>query len=255
MFWSISPEQSLSRTSTFVMLAILLWLVYQYADSFLRIRWIMYVFIAGIIAMMCNLYLNFFFDVGLGIGGGEYRVDVAMSNANGVANYLTVVAAFAYYFIAGRGVKVNRLLKIAGWGIIIAAVVGVFLTGSRAGVIGLALSMGVTMLTAIRSGWKPAAMFILRGDGRLFRRPVRARGNPHALSGGHGGPHLSNAFGILGHRIQRVAEDAHRRLRGGSKRQVYAFREIGHPQHLSRAFFWNLASSASACIWRCLALC
>ena len=161
MFWSIGAEESMARIGTLVQLAILLWLVYQYANSFSRIRAIMYALIAGTIAMMYNLYLHFFFGIGPGIGEGEYRVGVAEANVNGTAFFMVLSATFVYYLIAGRGEKTGRLLKILGLGFIVAAVIGVFLTGSRAGVIGLALTVGMTMLAAIRRGWKSAAMVAL----------------------------------------------------------------------------------------------
>jgi len=51
------------------------------------------------------------------------------------------------------------MLKIIYWGFIVAAGFGVLLTGSRTGLLGLVLSVGVLMLASARSGWKPAMMF------------------------------------------------------------------------------------------------
>ncbi len=61
----------------------------------------------------------------------------------------------------GQSKEANRLLKAVYWAFIVVAGVGVFLTGSRAGVLSLAAAVLVILMTSARAGWKPTAMFLL----------------------------------------------------------------------------------------------
>jgi O-antigen ligase len=89
------------------------------------------------------------------------RLTATGANPNGIAICLVISINFAFYLATRPGKKGISVLKLAYWGVFMAAAaVGVVTTGSRSGVLALVASVGLTSLTLFRGGWKPAAVFI-----------------------------------------------------------------------------------------------
>ncbi len=161
LLWSLGRESTQTNSQTFLLLLMFVWLIWQYADSLLRQQWLMRAFMLGTAVAMIDMFISRLRGVDPFTGEKLYRYTGMMADANGMAIFLVTAINFAFYLATRPGQKGLRVWKLAYWGFLMAAAVGVFLTGSRAGVLALVASVGVTSLALLRVGWKPAVIFTL----------------------------------------------------------------------------------------------
>ncbi len=154
--WSINRDETWSLSMTYLLLLLFAWLIWQYGDSPSRQQWLMRAYVFGTAVALAGLFLGVWHG-----GEGQVRYAAAGSNQNTMAASLVVAVNFAVYLVTRRSEKRLSPIKAAYWAFIVAASVGVWYTGSRSGVIALAVSIILMLVTVFRVvGWKPAAIFV-----------------------------------------------------------------------------------------------
>ena len=132
MIWSVAGEVTTGVCITYMLLLLFLWLIWQYADTQSRQFWLLRMFIFGTALAMVNLYRSYSRG-GEPLQGSMYaRFTASDTNANGMAVCLIFSINFAYFLVLRVRTRGIGLLKFGYWGFIVAAALGVFLTGSRA---------------------------------------------------------------------------------------------------------------------------
>ncbi|MGA2030815.1 MAG: DUF2304 family protein [Thermoguttaceae bacterium] len=116
-------------------------------------------FIYGHVVPLGMMYWTFLLHRGL---GEPERYSGGRMNPNFLANLL-VLAILAAAYLASNPQKGSRTLRLLYWGFVLVAVVGVLLTGSRAGLVALFVGgLWVMWLCGYRS-WKAIALYFVAG--------------------------------------------------------------------------------------------
>ncbi len=162
--WSIDPEATFERATTYVLLFTFVWLIWEVADTPGRQRTLMRAFVVGTAVLVFNVYLN---SVGHGVSfnDGEGRATAQHANPNGVAIMCCMAIQFAFFLITRREKGKFELPDWFYWGFIAAAGIAIPMTGSRVGVI-TTLIVALAFLPVLRqamrrSGWRNAVMLLV----------------------------------------------------------------------------------------------
>jgi O-antigen ligase len=145
--WTIAPDESMDRCVTLSLLLVLVWLIWEFAPSLKAQRSLMWAFILGNALTFTAEFVEFFRGEAI-----EGRYIAAASDANFTAVSFVLAIGFMLYLMN----TLNRGLRIAAWGYILVAGLGVLLTSSRAGLAGLAICILVNLVNFRRIGWGQA---------------------------------------------------------------------------------------------------
>ena len=126
--WSLTPELTLERSVTYLMLLGFAWMVREFADTPAKVRGLLLAFLVGCIPPFISLYLGYRAEELDAASAG--RFSATGTNANGMAMNLVWSIAIAFYFASNRK-GILRRLSIPLWGYMLFAAIAVFLTGSR----------------------------------------------------------------------------------------------------------------------------
>ncbi|MBO8143313.1 MAG: O-antigen ligase family protein [Thermodesulfobacterium sp.] len=147
LFWSIDPESTLTRSTTYTGLWLITLVIYQFANTEARCQHLMraYVFGAWVTALATiESYLQ-------GIQVVYHRYAASGFDPNEMSFYLGFAIPMAWYL----GAKTQRLsMRALSWGLIPIATVAVLLTGSRSGALGCGLALVYVVLSISRLNWK-----------------------------------------------------------------------------------------------------
>jgi O-antigen ligase len=144
--WAADSEKSLGQTQTYVLLLTLVWLVCQFTDNPKRLKGLMRALVLGITMMVANTYLGHVSPAQFADEDVEVRVTAENADANAVAFLCALGIMFSFYLLTRREKSGFELPKWFYWGFIVAASLAALRTGSRGGLISLAV--GVLALVA-----------------------------------------------------------------------------------------------------------
>jgi O-antigen ligase len=149
LLWSVDPPYTQIHVVTILLLVLFVWLIWQFCPSVDRQVVLKKTYIWGHVVPLAWMYVDFA-RAGFSRAALGARFTGAGHDANYMAELLNVVVLFVVYLLArGRGRRMP--LRPFYVGLLPAAAIAVFLTGSRTGVLGLAAS-GVVSLFILRYG-------------------------------------------------------------------------------------------------------
>ncbi len=151
MFWSISFEHSVARGITFLQVFFFVGLIYQFADTQDRIVWVMLSYIGGASVSLVTLFAEL--QAVNAPSNGLERLTGGDMNQNDLAATLCIAIVMAAYLAIRPAAKIVLLRKLL-WAFVPCAAIGVLLTASRMGIIGLAVDIVVIALMAKVKGIK-----------------------------------------------------------------------------------------------------
>ncbi len=159
LLWSIDASATQGHVVTILLLVLFVWLIWQFCPAVDQQIVVMKTFIWGHVVPLVWMYVEFA-RAGLSRSALGARFTGAGHDGNYMAELLDVVVLFVVYLLArGRGRRMPFWPFYAG--LLPAAAIGVFLTGSRTGVLGLAVS-GVASLLILRyAGVQTRFLFLL----------------------------------------------------------------------------------------------
>jgi len=147
LFWTIAPEATLIRSTTYTGLWLITLVIYQLANTEARCQRLMWAYVSGTwVATLATIeaYLQ-------GIQVVYHRYAASGFGPNDLSFYLSFAIPMAWYL----GLKVQRsFVKALAWGLIPIAVFSVLLTGSRSGALGCGLALLYLVLSLPRLNWK-----------------------------------------------------------------------------------------------------
>jgi len=153
--WSLNDEQTWIRSTTYLYLFLFAWMIWEFADSPIRQQWLMVAYLLGCCVCMAMQITAF----ALGTARG-FRITGGEANVNNLATMLAIGIAMAAYLAARTSAK-HKLLRNIYWAFIPTAGLSIFLTGSRGGVVALAIVVVMTMWAMRLGGWKAIVLFLL----------------------------------------------------------------------------------------------
>jgi O-antigen ligase len=142
-----------------VSLLVFAWMIYEFADSEARLRWLFRVYIFGCcvsLGMMVIAYV---------LGRDIYSPSVTRFTGGGLdqndlAGILNIAIIMALYLVSRPALKSNVLRNVY-WIFVAAAGIGVFLTGSRTGMLVLGVALVLSALTLRVKGLKAVISLII----------------------------------------------------------------------------------------------
>jgi O-antigen ligase len=162
IIWSFDRSASSNAALTTLLLALFLWLIWQFAPTVDRQLGLIRAFIAGQVVPLLLMYVTY---RQLQAADSDLtRVAGAGNDGNYLAEMYVIGIVFATYLAFGRPVStMGRLMYL---GFILLAGFGTFLTGSRAGftalvLVGLGVLAVVIMSRALRAGTKVGLLLLV----------------------------------------------------------------------------------------------
>lgn len=146
LFWTIDPDMTAQRVATYAQLILLVWLIWQFADTPSRQRGLLQAYVAGAYVTAADMIRNYLGGVRyVSAEGYEHEsVTSGQFRPNDVAFMLVLAIPIAWYLAVrhGRGILmwVNRLFVPLGF-------VGVLLTASRGAFIPALFALAIVPLT------------------------------------------------------------------------------------------------------------
>jgi len=161
--WSIDPEKTFLRTTTYVLLFTFVWLTWELADTPGHQKSIMRGYVIGTAFLVFNVYLN---QIGMGLQEASItRATAEDANPNGVAAACIGACQFALFLITRREKGRFEFPNWVYWGFIAAAGIVIPMTGSRTGFVAaipaVASFYPVLLKATKKSGLKNAMMLII----------------------------------------------------------------------------------------------
>jgi O-antigen ligase len=154
--WSVAPDLTQERIVTHLLLLLWIWIVWEYATTLEQQRSLMRAFVFGSVVSLVSLLLGR--ALGELTGSDWYaRLTGAGMDENTLAMVLALAVVMAVYLATHPSTK-SKVLRIVYWAFVPAAGLGVFLTGSRAGVLCLLVALTMTVLFSRYRGWKTLAL-------------------------------------------------------------------------------------------------
>jgi O-antigen ligase len=161
--WSRDPSISLARSFTYAMLLTLSWMIWEFAPSLGRLQLLLAANWLGCCATLMAQLAGFHSltsGPGAELEGGK-RFIAEATDPNGLGGHFALSIVIAFYFASNPKLRIrSRPLTIALWGYMLAATVGVFLTGSRGAVLSLACAIFTILVALRRVKWTTVVMFL-----------------------------------------------------------------------------------------------
>jgi O-antigen ligase len=127
-FWTIDPQETLGRLRGFFQEMMIVWLVWEFAESPSDLRALLRAYVAGAWVLALLTLSNF--SSPEAIAAGQYRFAAEGQDPNDVARYLDIGLPFAALLLNCESRRWSRLLAL---GYLPLGVVAVVLTASRGG--------------------------------------------------------------------------------------------------------------------------
>lgn len=145
--WSVDPERTARRSLSYVQLMILAWVVYQGAESMSRYRSLLRACLLGntvLAAFVFKAYVE-------GQLWGEGRYTATGVNPNDLAGSLAVGIPMAWWQLSSRG---RSFWSVFNWIYLLIASSAIILTGSRTGILALAVAALYPSIRLLNTSWK-----------------------------------------------------------------------------------------------------
>jgi len=147
LLWSIDPESTLTRCTTYTGLWLITLVVYQLANTEVRCRHLMWAYVFGAWAASLATMESYL----QGIQVVYHRYAASGFDPNDLSFYLNFAIPMAWYL----GLEAQQsFTKALAWGLIPIATVAILLTGSRSGALGCGLALVYVVLSLSRLNWK-----------------------------------------------------------------------------------------------------
>jgi O-antigen ligase len=153
--WSVRSADTLISISTYVAIFLFAWMVWEFCPAIEHQLWLWRFFLMGFLVTMISLFYAYVFSAPVEhmryTGGGANQNDAAITGA-----LLVPVAVY----LASRQTRKRGFVTWMYWAFVPAALVAVLLTGSRTGLITLAVAIVLLVATLLRAGWKAKVMLV-----------------------------------------------------------------------------------------------
>ncbi len=154
--WTVDSEKTLSIVITYSSLLLFIWMIWEFTNTQRQLLGLLRSYLTGCCVTLAMLFTSY--ATGIKFGASDTtRYTAAGMNQNGLALIFDIGVLFAVY-LAGNTVSKWRIVY---WAFVPLASLGILLTGSRAGAIGLAVALGMTGLLAWSRGRKSIIMAII----------------------------------------------------------------------------------------------
>lgn len=141
MFWSVDPEGTASRATTYAQLAILAFLIVNFAATWDQARGLLLAYIAG--CVVSALYTIQAYSTGQAVVYQRYGAEGF--DVNDLAMTIGIGMAFCLAFLS----EARSLLRVLAVGAMALLAAAILLTASRAGFLGLAAVVSLTLLLVL----------------------------------------------------------------------------------------------------------
>jgi len=157
VLWSESTSDTIRLAQSYSLLFVFVWLIWEFADTFKSQIWLFRMFIVGIMFPLASAVLRLLYMDVMGV----VRVTAETVNSNTMALSLVVATVLTYRMLSLSRTNGWKSFRIIDWGLIPVFGIGVLLTASRSGAIGMVALVAMIMLTSPKMGWKPAIAFLM----------------------------------------------------------------------------------------------
>jgi O-antigen ligase len=147
LFWSISPESSGKRLQTYLLLLVMVWLVWEVADTESQQHSLLQAYVLGATVSAANTLLNYF--GGTTVATGRYAA--SGFNPNDLGFTLVLALPIAWYMAL---IGSSRLQRWFNLGYLPLGVLAILLTASRGSAIPGAIAMLLIPWTLPNVKWK-----------------------------------------------------------------------------------------------------
>jgi O-antigen ligase len=155
--WANDAEAALKGSVTLTSLLGLTWMIFEFGREEDRALWIMRAYLLGCCVALATMAAAFLQGRPPALSAEDARIQGGGLNANDIAAILALAVPMSVYLADARSTR--KWAKPLHWLFVPAAVLGVFLTGSRAGMI--ALSGGMLLLAFPMAFRRPKTVFAL----------------------------------------------------------------------------------------------
>lgn len=168
--WAMNTQVAIMSFLTTAALCLFAWLICRFASEGDRLNTLLLAYLMGCVVLLGLLAFSYsagvdiFVDQDFGvlaidtIAGQEYRYRGAGMNQNETAMLLSWGIPIAVHLGSSLGAR-GKWLRMLHWAYIPAAVVGVFLTGSRGGAACMAAAITLSFLARSIKDWKVVVAF------------------------------------------------------------------------------------------------
>lgn len=151
--WTVAPDLTEARVVTHVLLLIWIWIVWEYAATLDQQRSLMRALVFGCSVSLVSLLLGRLVLGGLAGGDWYARFTGAGMDENTLAMELAMGIVLSVYLATHPDSK-SKALRVFYWCFVPAAALGIFLTGSRSGVLCLIAAATMSAFFSRYRGWK-----------------------------------------------------------------------------------------------------
>lgn len=145
-FWTTDQAATLEKLRAYFQEMMIVWLVWEFADSPRHLRWLLRAYVAGSWVLSAVTLANFASPEA--IAAGQIRFVAEGLDPNDTARFLDIGFPLAAVLIDSERARPARLLA---WGYFPLGLFAVVLTASRGGVVAAALALAAAALLVIRS--------------------------------------------------------------------------------------------------------
>ncbi len=157
--WSVDPSSTIGRSITYAMLLTFAWMIWEFATSLGQLQILLLANWLGCLATLLAQLVGFHAGRTGAADDSGGRFIAEATDANWLAGHFALAIAVAFYFATNPRTR-SPWLRLALWAFMVPAVAGVFLTGSRGGMLAL-LVVAATILVGLRRvKWTTVLMFL-----------------------------------------------------------------------------------------------
>ena len=156
--WTVDTDATRTIVITYLSLLVFAWMIVEFVESRHHFSWILRSYWAGCCVSLAMLFISYF--EGRSILVSDYaRYTGGGINGNAFALLMDIAIIISVYLAANTASK----WQYTYWTFVPLASLGVLLTGSRAGTLGLILAIFLTVPIAVYRKWKYIVLILLAG--------------------------------------------------------------------------------------------
>ncbi|MBI3554478.1 MAG: O-antigen ligase family protein [Elusimicrobia bacterium] len=166
--WALQPDEAIRGSKTNLELLVFAWMVWEFASEEDRAFWLFRAYILGCCVSLAGMFSAYAAGAQWMMATeSEYRFQGGGLNENFIATVLDLSIAMAIYLAGRTGAR--RSARLLYWAYVPAAVLGVFLSGSRAGIIALCAGLVMIAITlSLRRTKTAVALMLSVGSAAAF---------------------------------------------------------------------------------------
>jgi O-antigen ligase len=158
LIWSVAPELTIRYGTSLVALWIFAWMAWEFARSPRQLQWLLFAYCAGTVLALVTLLVAFR-SVNLSRTEEEVRFTGGGVNPNSFA-FEAIVAVPILLYLAAEASRRHQLRRYLYWATVPVAALGLFLTGSRGGVLSLIAGIATIFVLSGYRDWRTRLIIV-----------------------------------------------------------------------------------------------